>query len=319
MSTSRHLVDPALLAMLDAWPALTLDAASLATMRQGGRLPIGEIVDADRVAKVERIAPGRDGAPDLRLLVYRAADRDGEVLPCIYHIHGGGYVAGSAAMMEPVDRLMVEELGCVLVSVEYRLAPETPFPGPLEDCYAGLAWVFENADTVGVDRARVGVVGESAGGGLAAGLALLARDRGEYPLAFQHLTYPMIDDRTCTTRDPHPYAGEFIWTAHNNAFGWSAYLGKQPGGEGISAYAAAARATDLAGLPPTFIASGTLDLFLEESVSLAMRLLRAGVPTELHLYPGGFHAFDLNQATEIGRQARRDSWDALRRWLQRPA
>ncbi len=156
---------------------------------------------------------------------------------------------------------------------------------------------------------------ESAGGGLAAALALLVRDRGEFTLAFQHLIYPMLDDRTCTTKDPHPYTGEFVWTAHNNHFGWSSLLGHEPGLEGVSPYVAPARATDLAGLPPTFISTGSLDLFLEEDMDYAQRLLRAGVPVEFHIYPGGFHAFNVAPGAAIAQQAGRDSADALRRAL----
>jgi triacylglycerol lipase len=183
----------------------------------------------------------------------------------------------------------------------------------VEDCYAVLAWINQQADALGVDLKRVGVMGESAGGGLAAGLALMARDRGEYSLAFQHLIYPMIDDRTCITADPHPFAGEYVWTAKSNHFGWSCLLGQEPGGEGVSPYAAAARATDLSGLPPTFIASGALDLFLEEDLDYARRLVRSGVPVELHVYPGAFHAFQWMREAYVSLQAGRDSQNALAR------
>lgn len=221
---------------------------------------------------------------------------------------------GAAKELEAVHRLLVTHLGCALISIDYRLAPETVFPGAIEDCYAALAWVFRHADTLGIDAARIGVAGESAGGGLAAALALLARDRGEFPLAFQHLIYPMLDDRTCT-RPPHPHAGEFIWHAANNRFGWTALLGHAPGIDGVSPYAAAARATRLDGLPPTFLSVGSLDLFLDENLDYAQRLLRAGVPTELHVLPGGVHGFDLVPGARVSETARRLSHDALRRFL----
>src|SRR5262245_5494540 len=150
---------------------------------------------------------GPPGGPDIKLHIYRPANAQ-PPLACIYHIHGGGYVLGAASDMEFQHRPLVADLGCALVSVDYRLAPETVFPGAIEDCYAGLAWVHENASSLGIDPARIGVMGESAGGGFAAALALLARDRGAYRLAFQHLAYPMIDDRTCTMDDPHPCTGE---------------------------------------------------------------------------------------------------------------
>ena len=175
--------------------------------------------------------------------------------------------------------------------VDYRLSPETAFPGPLDDCYAALKWTHDHADELGIDQARIAVQGESAGGGLAAGLALLARDRAEVPVAFQCLTYPMIDDGTAA--EPHPYTGEFVWTAESNRFGWGAFLGQKPGGDGVSCYAAAARATELAGLPPAWIAAAALDLFLEENLDYASRLLRAGVPTDVRVYSGVYHGFPI--------------------------
>jgi len=202
----------------------------------------------------------------------------------------------------------------VIVSVDYRLSPEWRFPAAIEDCYAGLAWTIAHAGELGIDPARIGVMGESAGGGIAAALALMARDRGEYGLAFQHLTYPMIDDRTCV-RPPHPVTGEFVWPAHNNHFGWSAYLGREPGGDDVPAYAAAARAADLTGLPPAYVMVGGLDLFLEENIDYARRLMAAGVATELHVYPGAFHGFDLMPGPPVAEQARAARLSALSRAL----
>ena len=175
--------------------------------------------------------------------------------------------------------------------------------------------MFANAAELGVDPARIGVMGESAGGGLAASLALLVRDRGEHSLRFQHLIYPMIDDRTCVTASPNPYTGEFVWTAQANHFGWSSLLGQAPGSAGVSPYAAAARAESLAGLPPTFIATGALDLFLEEDLDYAQRLVRTGVPLELHVYPGAYHGFQWEQAAQVTRTAARDSLAALAKAL----
>jgi triacylglycerol lipase len=316
MSKSRHLVDPQLLPMLDAFPTLALTAEMLPAMRAR---PPWSPVNPDDIDKTEltvRSIPGPEGAPEVEIWLYRPKAPPAGPMPCVFHIHGGGYVGGSAAQNEGAHRPLVADLGCVLLSVNYRLAPETAHPGPVEDCYAALAWLFANAAELGVDPARIGLMGESAGGGLAAGLALLARDRGEYPLAFQHLIYPMIDDRTCTAVEPHPYVGEFIWTPHNNHFGWTSLLGQAPGGPDVSPYAAAARAEDLSGLPPTFLSTGSLDLFLEEDLEYARRLMRAGVPVELHVYPGGFHAFNVAPDAEVARQARRDSKLALARALK---
>jgi triacylglycerol lipase len=230
-------------------------------------------------------------------------------------MHGGGYVFGAAAADGPQHRALAVALGCCIVSVDYRLAPETKFPGPIEDCYAALIWLFANAQDLGIEASRIGVMGESAGGGLAASLALMARDRGEVNIAFQHLIYPMIDDRTCIADKPHPFAGEFVWTAHNNRFGWSALLGDAIGGADVPAYAAAARAEDLSRLPPAFIATGALDLFVDENIEYARRLMRAGVPMELHVYSGGFHAFDYEPNAEVSARARRDSHAGLARAL----
>ncbi|MGZ4509866.1 MAG: alpha/beta hydrolase [Mycobacterium sp.] len=289
MSRSRHLVDPGLAPLLDAWPTVVLTDDNLAELRARD-LPFPPAADSG-VEWSEQQVPGPDGAPDVTVRVYRP--REGtQPRGCIFHIHGGGFIGGAVREVEFLHRPLAAALDCVIVTVEYRLAPETRFPGAIEDCYAALAWTFANADELGIDPERIGVSGESAGGGLAAALALLARDRGQYQLAFQHLIYPMLDDRTCAV-DPHPFAGEFIWPSHNNTFGWRALLGHEPGGEGVSAYAAAARAEDLSRLPPTFIATAALDLFVDEDMSYAQRLIRAGVPTELHVWPGAFHGFDL--------------------------
>lgn len=309
---SLHLVDPGLRPLLEAFPTVTLTTENLAEMRSRV-LPIP--VSDDCGVELDIITvPGPAEAPDLALHIYRPGGATGP-LPCIYHIHGGGYVVGSVKELEAVHRPLSAELGCVIVTVDYRLAPEAVFPGAIEDCYAGLGWTIANADTLGIDKSRLGVMGESAGGGLAAALALMVRDRGEYSLAFQHLIYPMIDDRTCSSADPHPYAGEFIWHAANNHFGWSALLGKEPGSDDVSPYAAASRAVDLAGLPPTYISTGALDLFLEEDMEYARRLMRAGVPTELHVYPGGFHGFDIMPGVPVSDAARRDSRAALARFM----
>lgn len=314
MSRSRHLVDPELLPLLDSMPKRTVSAETLTTMRASA---ISFPVDPADLAVTDmttRHVPGPEGAPDVPVLVYRPKDA-ADPLPCIFHIHGGGYVSGSAEALEAGHRRLTNKLGCTIISVNYRLAPETTFPGPVEDCYAALAWVFANAGELGVDTARIGVMGESAGGGLAAALALLVRDRGEYRFAFQHLIYPMIDDRTCVTPDPHPYVGEFVWTPEANVFGWTSLLGHAPGGEGVSPYAAAARAENLSGLPPTFLATGALDLFLDENLDYASRLVRAGVPVEMHVYPGAFHAFQWSPGARVSRDAARDSREALARAL----
>ena len=312
--SSRHLVDPQLLPLLDLVPPLKLSAEALLAMRSRPRMFQPNPEDLERTDLEIRTIPGPTGAPEVEVLIYTPRNAPAP-RPAALHIHGGGYVAGDARDLEAAHRPLAANLGCTIVSVNYRLAPDTAFPGAIEDCYAALAWLFASTAELGVDAARIGIMGESAGGGLAAALALLARDRGEHRIAFQHLIYPMIDDRTCVSADPHPYAGEFVWTPASNQFGWTSLLGKPPGGDDVSPYAAAARATDLTGLPPTYIASGALDLFLEEDLAYAQRLVRAGVPTEIHIYPGAFHAFQWASHTDVAKQAARDSFEALSRFM----
>ncbi len=314
---TRQLVDPGLLPLLDQVPPLTLSREILPLLRQSFGSRVAIIEDEATVAGVEtsqRTVSGRDGDPDVAIVVHRPRERS-RPSGAILHIHGGGYITGDALSMAPSHRAMAFALGCVIVSVDYRLAPETVAPGSVEDCYAGLSWLISEADALGVDRGRIGVMGESAGGGLAAALALLARDRGEHRLAFQHLIYPMIDDRTCTTAEPNPHVGEFIWTPESNRFGWASLIGAEPGGADVSPYVAASRATDLAGLPPTYIAVGALDLFVDEDIDYARRLIRVGVPTELHVYPGAFHGFHFDREAAVTLKANADSFAALAKAL----
>lgn len=310
---TRHLVDPELLVALDSFPAIELTRESLAAAREGMRQMMAATpVPAELPVEVEERRVRAPEGHEIGMLVYRPRGAP-HARPAVLHIHGGGYVVGSMHMMDGANRALAAGLDCVVASVDYRLAPETPHPGPIEDCYAGLCWLHANARDLGVDTARIAVSGESAGGGLAAALALLARDRGEVPLAFQRLIYPMLDDRSCTTDDPNPFAGEFVWTRAANHFGWRSLLGHEPGLPGVSPYAAAARATDLSGLPPTFISVGSLDLFFDENLEYARRLVRAGVPTELHVYPGAFHGSDAATGAALTMDAQRNAHEALRR------
>ncbi|PRC42296.1 alpha/beta hydrolase [Mycobacterium sp. ITM-2017-0098] len=203
--------------------------------------------------------------------------------PALLWIHGGGYVIGEAAQDDVLCRRFAKELGATVVSVDYRLAPEHPYPTPVEDCYAALRWM---AKLPSVDPERVAIGGASAGGGLAATLALLARDRGEIPLAAQLLVYPMIDDRT-VERSGLDNPGHRLWNQSSNRFGWRAYLG-----DADPNVAVPARRDDLAGLPPAWIGVGTLDLFHDEDLAYAERLRAAGVPCEVMVVDGAFHGFD---------------------------
>jgi len=316
LMASEHLIDSELMPTLDALPSLDLFREMLPGLREmTAKMIAATPAPADSSVSAQAVSiAGPADSPSLRVLCYRPLNSP-QPLPAVLHIHGGGYVLGSADMMDLANRALASD---VIFSVDYRLAPETSHPGPIEDCYAALTWLYDNASALQIDRDRIAVKGESAGGGLAAALALLARDRGKLPLAAQHLIYPMIDDRTGThgSVNAHEFVGEFVWTALRNQFGWECLLGATPGGAGISPYAAAARADDLAGLPPCFISVGALDLFLEEDLDYARRLARAGVPVELHVYPGAFHGFDVApQTARVAKAAARDSRDALRKAL----
>ncbi|QNK83277.1 alpha/beta hydrolase [Nakamurella sp. PAMC28650] len=316
---SRHLVDPQLRDLLDAWPPLELTVESLPLVREQARQEYLRTVPAESpfpdVEVKELSIDGPAGPGALRILVIRRRSESDSVTPGLLWVHGGGYVLGTADQDSLQVQQLVHEVGCTGVVVDYRLAPETPHPGPVEDCYAALRWLFANADALGVDARRIAVAGGSAGGGLAAGLCLLARDRAEVAVAFQLLIYPMLDDRTVIHDDPHPFAGEFVWTADSNRFGWAALLGQEPGGPGVSPYASPARAETLAGLPPTYLDVGTLDLFFEEDLEYARRLVRAGVPVELHVYPGAFHGYQQAPASDAAGTHQRNVVSALRRGL----
>jgi acetyl esterase/lipase len=240
--------------------------------------------------EVRRI-PGPKGAPEVRIIVINgqagAAPR-----PAIVYLHGGGFIGGVADSKIPSMQRVALEHECVVVCVDYRLAPETRFPGALEDNYAALKWLYESAEASGADRSRIAVMGESAGGGHAAMLAIAARDRGEVSLAGQILIYPMLDDRTGSSRRVPPFIGTFVWVPASNRYGWTSLLGVPAGSPTVPAGAVPARVQNLAGLPATFIGVGALDLFVEEDVAYAGRLITSGVPTELLVIPGAFHGFD---------------------------
>jgi acetyl esterase/lipase len=232
----------------------------------------------------------------------------------VLYLHGGGMIFGLEHLGSLYDlavRDYVATSGVPMLVVDYRIAPEHPHPTPVEDCYAALRWLADNAAKLGVDPARIGVMGDSAGGGLAAGVSLLARDRGGPAIAQQLLIYPMLDDRTGT---PDPQLVPFLtWTYDDNVTGWAALLGDTAGTDAASPYAAPARATDLSGLPDTYIDIGDLDIFRDEDITYARRLSDAGVPTELHLHPGCPHAFEaLARGADVSQRAIGDRVRRLR-------
>jgi acetyl esterase/lipase len=298
------LLHPDIAEGLKAIPFPTISAETLPTMRGFGfpAIPLSD--------EVERTDVVISTDPHVVVRVHRPKGHSGE-LPCLYSIHGGGYVLGTYAMDDARFDKWCQKYPCVGVSVEYRLAPETAYPGPLEDCYAGLVWTHENAASLGIDPTRIGIGGISAGGGLAAGLALLARDRGEVPVSFQLLECPMIDDRQATSSSQLDNLA--IWSRESNTFGWRSYLGALYGTDDIPYHAAPARAQDLAGLPPAFVAVGSVDGFRDEDIAYATSLNQAGVPTELHVYPGLPHGHALFPGVPAVAQWQRDLED----WLGR--
>ena len=276
---------------------------SVAALREGAAERAAEAPPAPEGVSIEdRQVAGPDGAPKISIRLYRPANLPDNA-PALYWIHGGGMVLGSVETSDDFCGRFASNLRALVASVEYRLAPEHPFPAPLDDCYAGLRWLASSTDELKLDPGRIAIGGGSAGGGLAAGLALLVRDLEEIEVCFQLLVYPMIDDRNVTPSS-HAITDPRLWDRSANLVGWNAYLEGNAGAEGVSPYAAPARATNLAGLPPAYISVGALDLFLDEDIAYAQALLEANVPVELRVYPGAFH----------GSPNRLPDADLSRRW-----
>ncbi|MCU0260507.1 MAG: alpha/beta hydrolase [Ilumatobacteraceae bacterium] len=288
--------------------------ADLPTRRQALDAVVAEMSkDAprpDHVVSEDHTVPGLDGDPDLWVRVYRNTSVTGPT-GGLYFIHGGGMVLGSVQQSDLQAITFCDQLGCTVVSVEYRLAPEHPHPAPVRNCYAGLRWTAEHAAELGIDPDRLVIHGPSAGGGLCIATSMMARDHGGPALALQVATYPMIDDRN-ETPSSHLVTDVGIWDRSANIEAWAWYLG----GAEADQYAAPARATDLAGLPPTFIDVGTVDLFRDEDLAFAARLVQAGVPTELHLYPGAYHASEgFAPTAALSQRIMATRLDAMRRAL----
>ncbi len=299
---------PAIVKMTGAIRIPTINEESLASVR--GAPMFAPVEPSGRVERSDHVVQD-DSSVFVR--VHRPVKGEERLRPCVYSIHGGGYVIGSCDTDDPKFDRWCQQFDIVGASVEYRLAPETPYPGPLEDCYAGLKWTVENAERLGIDRSRIGITGTSAGGGLCAALALLIRNRGEFQVQFQLLDCPMLDDRQMT---PSSQAeGLIIWSRESNTFGWKSYLGELYGGDDVPYLAAPSRADDLCGLPEAYVCVGGADGFRDEDIQYAMRLYGAGVPTELHVYPGAPHGVMLFPETEVARRYKRDIEDWLRRQL----
>ncbi|VVJ18823.1 Lipase [Amycolatopsis camponoti] len=313
-----YAIDPELVPWLDMLPAVTLTDYEALVAARSSMGQLGEVLPAYEPANPidvrDTTVPGPSDAPEVPVRVYSPANRTGAV-PGLLYIHGGGFVLGDLDMFHASLLRLVDELGIVIVSVDYRLAPEHPFPAPVEDCYAALQWVEAKAAELGIDPARIGVGGESAGGGLSAAVALLARDRGGPALCFQYLGIPELDDRL-DTPSMRAYTDTPLWNQPNAVFSWTSYLDAEPGGDGVSPYAAPARAADLAGLPPAFVTTCQFDPLRDEGIQYAQRLAHAGVATELRHYPGTFHGSGMVETAAISRRMFADEVDALRRGLR---
>ena len=285
---THHLLDPAYKAFLD-------ELASVWTL---DNLPaIRRRVDAawkqPEEARHEQYWTQKD---QIRLCIYRPehSPKPAQKRATLLYIHGGGFVLGRPEMADDYLADLANELNVLIVAVDYRLAPEHPFPIPLEDCYAALAWIFNEGLALGVDTQKVMVMGHSAGGGLAAAVSIMVRDRNEYRLARLLMVYPMLDNRTGSTTSSadNPTTGTLSWSREANRFCWECLQGAYALDDDQAALFSPALADDLTGLPPSFMSVGALDLFLEEDVAFALRLSKSGVPVELHVYPGVPHMFD---------------------------
>lgn len=262
----------------------------------------------------DRVIRGGDDQ-ELTVRIYQPRTEKQTEQPALLWIHGGGYVLGHPSYDDHLCEIFAENTGCLVFSPDYRLAPEHPYPAALEDCYATLVWMCESAESFGIDLSRVAIAGASAGGGLTAALALLARDRGGPELCFQMPLYPMIDDRN-TLPSTYEITHPSLWNRNNNEVAWRMYLGEDHAEE-VPFYAAPLRADNLAGLPPTYTCIGQLDLFRDETIEYVARLAQAGVDVEFHLYPGGFHAFEHVADAEVSMRARNDYVRALKEAFRR--
>jgi acetyl esterase/lipase len=301
----------AVLALLADQMPTSITPEMIPLMRQAAPAPgvsVDDVLTAAGIVRRDVTIPGHDG-DEIEVSVLSRQDRTGSG-PGIYYTHGGGMIMGDRFV--GLDLLLgwINDFDAVVVTVEYRLAPEFPDPYPVRDCYAGLVWTAQHAAELGIDPDRIVIAGGSAGGGLAAGTALIARDEDGPALAGQVLVYPMLDDRDRTVSTTQ-MDGIGVWDRGSNRTGWSALLGDRCGTDDVSIYAAPARAADLTGLPPAFIDCGSAEVFRDEDVAYASALWAAGVQAELHVWPGGFHGFDIMAPHTVlakAMRAARDSW-----------
>lgn len=307
-------VDPALWPLVEAFPPIDVSAETLPGFRAAMvdlTVKTDPATHTDVAVETRTIPGGGDAAGGIRCLYLHPAHS--APAGALLHVHGGGFVMASPEADVARNIELVRATGCAILSVDYRLAPEHPHPAALEDCHAALHWLAAQAKSLGVASGRIGVIGESAGGGLAAGVALLARDRRTVPLACQVLIYPMLvppaQSVAATTQDRR--IGRYIWTPASNRYCWSANLG----GAQADPATFAGLASDLGGLAPAFIAVGDLDLFVHDNLAYASRLLAAGCSVEAHVYPGAIHAFDRMVDADVSQRFTRELVGFIRRHL----
>jgi acetyl esterase/lipase len=309
-----YAIDPELLPFAELFPFTDITDVHAARQRTMALVePLNADVDTTGVVVTDAEVPARDGAPPVPVRVYTADTEMATARPALLDIHGGGFVSGSMAMEHAFAVHVARVLDVVVVTPEYRLAPEHPFPAGLEDCYAALRWMVDGATALGIDPERLGVGGQSAGGGLAAATALLARDRGGPDLCFQFLGIPELDHRLETT-SVRTFVDTPIWHRTNAELSWRYYLGTDPGD--VSPYASPSIAEDLSGLPPAYVTTMEFDPLRDEGILYALALLRAGVSVELHSYPGTFHGSSAMVSAAVSRRAHQDLLGALQRGLK---
>jgi acetyl esterase len=309
------VIDPELQEIIGLLPSMDLSdpvaaRAGFAAMLAGFRM---EIPGIETLEIEDRLVPGWEGDPEVGVRIYRPKERTGSV-PGVLHIHGGGFIIGSVEAEHGGAAMTAISTGAVVISVDYRLAPEHPFPAAVHDCYQALVFLHGAADELGVDTARLVVEGASAGGGLAAATALLARDLGGPTLCFQLLQIPELDDRL-ETWSMRNFVDSPMWNRPLAEVSWRAYLGADADPDNVSPYAAPARATDLSGLPPAYISTAENDPLRDEGILYALGLLQAGVSVELHQFPGTFHGSAMVASAAITKRAQRESAVVLRRAL----
>ncbi|WP_420637931.1 alpha/beta hydrolase [Candidatus Poriferisocius sp.] len=318
MANLKYAFDPEFTDLIAALPTQLGDLSDPGAIREsrtsGMANLLGEQPDREGVAKRDLTVPGRDGDPEVPVRVYHPkAEADG-LRGALVYIHGGGFMLGSVDMFDAACQEYAQELDAVVVSVEYRLAPEDPYPAGVEDCYAALVWTAAHAGELGVDPARIAVGGGSAGGGLSAAVALMARDRGGPALCFQLLQIPELDDRL-QTPSMTQFTDTPLWNRPNAVWSWKHYLGDLYGADDVPYYAAPSRCQDLSGLPPAYVTTMEFDPLRDEGIQYAMDLMRDGVQVELHSYPGTFHGSAIFGNADVSRRDHADSIRALNRAL----